>query len=101
MAGKRNTTLTVKAGLNDDNEPCFEGLRMYNGRLPLQERIKRKHERECVECAPDDHPKHGIFTIGLAKWSVIGLPVWKAVKFVNFRCIRCLHEEDPITFPYE
>lgn len=100
LFGKERHIRTVRASLDEDGVPHMEGMVMYNGRPPFSERIKRRYDRDCVNCERDESYLSGEFKVAVATWRFFGLPIWRATEFANFTCLECLHEQDPVTYPY-
>jgi len=99
--GKERHIRTVYASMNSDGEPHMEGMVMYHGKPPFHERVKRKYDRNCVNCESDECYLSGEFKVAVATYRFFFLPVWKTTEFANFTCLECLHERDPITYPYK
>lgn len=99
--GKEQTVRTVNVAMNADGEPHFEWMVIYHGKPPFSERVKRRYDRDCTECDKDKSYLSGEFKVAIATWRFFGLPVWRSSQFANFTCLECLHERDPITYPYK
>ena len=97
LVGKRHRVREVEVGLGTDGRPIFEGHVISKGKPPFKERIKRRYDRVCALCGADAY--HGRFRVAMTEYGV-GVPVYRTVDFVSFECLSCLHESDPVMYPY-
>ena len=96
MIGKRHTTETVRYGLSKDNRPAFEGMTIYKGRIPFEQRVKDRVEPVCDYC--DERAMSGVYSVAVTEWWFV-VRLRRRVDAINFECLSCLHERDPVTYP--
>jgi len=92
MPGKK--TVTIKKGLTDDNQPIFEGQIVTKGSIPFTERVKDKYDDTCETCG-----KENCFT-GVYRVSINDYLLYRRIHDVEFECLKCLHANDPETYPH-
>jgi len=83
----------------NDGVPHMEGLTIFKGRVPREERIKMDYERFCVDCGEED-AYSGVYRVAATDYYCLGLRVYQSVNSVTYTCLRCLHEQDPVEYPY-
>ena len=96
--GSVRDVLTIKYGLDADNRPIFEGETLYMGGRSWSEQIKDENETVCVDCNETDY--FGTFRVAVTRWCLFGVEIYRRTDAVNFRCLECLHDHDPVTYPH-
>lgn len=96
----KSRVITISVGLTEDKKPILCSERLHKGGLSFRDRIREYKTRDCVLCEREKSYLSGEFSVGVTEWSVLGLRLYRRVDFVNFRCLKCLHERNPQTYPY-
>lgn len=98
ILGKRQRTVEVKRGLTDDNEPMFEGVTLHKGKIQFSERIKQTADCDCVTCG--QHSSTGVYKVGVTEYGLL-IRIFRTIDFINYTCLSCLNDSDPVTYPYQ
>lgn len=96
--GVRERTERVRYGVNDDMKPMLP-LAMYG---TLKDKIKEQYPRECSVswCSSNRSELHGVYFVEFIEYGV-GVTVHRRITNVTYKCLDCLHRENPEKYPYD